>query len=317
MTGKISELTPITGAAVATDDQFEIRDTSAGTSGSKSITVAELRKGVFSKEVLSDSRSYYVRTDGSDSNDGLTNTAGGAWLTLQHAWIWICDHLNMNGCTATINIADGTYGPVDVYDRANHPDFDVLRFPEGSGGIEFSGNRVTPASVVIQATDSVGYCFELSKTSIDVTISGVTFDVNGQYGAVVLGGSIAFIGVLDFRVINAAGVDIFYTYGGSMSIRNCHEIVGSFRTFIYASYATTWMQWGQSLKQLVFTGSPVIGSAFIFADFGAAVQAYSMNHTGTITGKRYSFVTNSLFNSGGVTLPGTVSGTTATGGQVI
>jgi hypothetical protein len=44
MTGKISELTQLTGANVADDDDFEIRDTSAGTSGSKRIALLEARK---------------------------------------------------------------------------------------------------------------------------------------------------------------------------------------------------------------------------------------------------------------------------------
>jgi hypothetical protein len=43
MTGKISELTQLTGANVADDDDFEIRDTSAGTSGSKRIALLEAR----------------------------------------------------------------------------------------------------------------------------------------------------------------------------------------------------------------------------------------------------------------------------------
>jgi hypothetical protein len=44
MTGKISELTQLTGANVADDDDFEIRDTSAGTSGSKRIALLEAKK---------------------------------------------------------------------------------------------------------------------------------------------------------------------------------------------------------------------------------------------------------------------------------
>jgi hypothetical protein len=44
MTGKISELTQLTGANVADDDDFEIRDTSAGSAGSKRISLLEVRK---------------------------------------------------------------------------------------------------------------------------------------------------------------------------------------------------------------------------------------------------------------------------------
>jgi hypothetical protein len=45
---------------------------------------------------------YYIRTDGSNSNNGLSNTAGGAWLTLQKA-------ANTVVAGDTVNVADGTY----------------------------------------------------------------------------------------------------------------------------------------------------------------------------------------------------------------
>jgi len=45
---------------------------------------------------------YYIRTDGSDSNTGLANTSGGAWLTLQKA-------ANTLVAGDTVYVADGTY----------------------------------------------------------------------------------------------------------------------------------------------------------------------------------------------------------------
>lgn len=45
---------------------------------------------------------YYIRTDGSDSNTGTSNTAGGAWLTLQKA-------ANVMVGGDTVNVASGTY----------------------------------------------------------------------------------------------------------------------------------------------------------------------------------------------------------------
>src|SRR5690606_6562686 len=58
--------------------------------------------------MLTADRTYYVRTDGSDANSGLANTAGGAFLTIQKA-IQVAAGINNNGFTITIQLANGTY----------------------------------------------------------------------------------------------------------------------------------------------------------------------------------------------------------------
>ena len=80
---------------------------------------------------------YYVRTDGSDSNDGSANDAAHAWLTIQHA-------VDTVATGDTINVAAGTYtetgGPF-------YTDHYGLKFDVTQGGITLRGaNAGTPGT---------------------------------------------------------------------------------------------------------------------------------------------------------------------------
>src|SRR5262249_34509389 len=59
---------------------------------------------------LTGNTTYYVRTDGNDGNDGLTNTAGGAFLTVQAAFNKLMA-VDCNGYPVTIQAADGPIAP--------------------------------------------------------------------------------------------------------------------------------------------------------------------------------------------------------------
>ena len=90
------------------------------------------------RELLTANRTYYVRTDGSDSNNGLANTSGGAFLTIQKA-IDTAAALDLSIYNVTIQIADGTYTITSAI---------LGKSAVSAGEIWLVGNETTPAANV-------------------------------------------------------------------------------------------------------------------------------------------------------------------------
>ena len=70
--------------------------------------VTDIEAGGTGREILVANRTYYIRTDGSDSNNGLSNTSGGAWLTIAHANSVIAT-LDKNGYNVEVYMGAGTW----------------------------------------------------------------------------------------------------------------------------------------------------------------------------------------------------------------
>jgi hypothetical protein len=104
------------------------------------------------REVLTTDRTYYVRTDGSDSNNGLTNNSGGAFLTIQKA-IDVASSLDLSIYNVVIQIVDGTY----ILSNSV-----VLKKLIGSGKGIIQGNSTTPSNVIIEGLTKS--CFEIIGT---------------------------------------------------------------------------------------------------------------------------------------------------------
>lgn len=150
-------------------------------------TALNLKANITSvREILTANRTYFVRADGSNSNNGLANTSGGAFLTLQYAWDYICDKIDAAGFTIIIQLANGTYTGGLATNKA------VLG---GSWNTIKILGSATPSNVVISTTgaDCIGIGTLLSANS-HFTIGGVKFTTTTSGHAInVSGGSAAVV----------------------------------------------------------------------------------------------------------------------------
>lgn len=250
------------------------------------------------REQLTAGRTYYVRTDGSDSNNGLTNTSGGAFLTIQRA-VDVAASIDLGIFSCTIKVADGTYaGAV------------VLKAFVGAGQILIIGNETTPANVIITGGGSL-----ISGTDFGrYLIAGVTIASTGIRNILVSGR-----GQLQYRNIVSQGAAGLINHIAAISgaevqavgqiVLNGNSQVG----FRGESYGFINIR-GQTIT--FSSGTTFTARAFQGSDQGR-VDMISMTFNGTFTGKRYEATgLGAIFtnNAGENYIPGSIAGTTATGG---
>lgn len=255
------------------------------------------------REVLTAARTYYVRTDGNDSNTGLLDSSGGAKLTVQGAMDAIAQ-IDFNGYAVTVQVRDGTYsGNIIVPQTVGQALVSDLTIV---------GNTTTPSNVVLSASSSAvisaGVGAKITLTAFKMTNSGGDC-VNAQRG-----GLVALGDKLDYGATSGNhnsvdwGGQIFTSGVTDMTISGgAGRHLSAFNSGILSIYATT----------LTITGTPAF-TTFLVADMASAVDLYYNTITGSATGARYSVVLNSVVNTygaGATYLPGNSAGSTATGGQ--
>lgn len=141
-TGSDAGLRADLGSADAYDLVFGYEDL-LSTVSSLALTLANLPV----RERIVGIRDYYVRTNGSDSNNGLSNTPGGAFLTVQKAVDTAYNRLDLGGYNVVIHVADGVYtGPVKLAGSMSGG------FSKSAPPIRIVGNEAAPGSVVFQVT---------------------------------------------------------------------------------------------------------------------------------------------------------------------
>lgn len=292
-------------------DELPLVD-SAASNVLKKLTWANLKAAIASylvsagliREKLTVNRTYYVRTDGSDSNNGLANTSGGAFLTLQKA-IDTVAMLDLSIYNVTIQVGAGTYTSGLTVNGAW----------VGAGTVTLTGDTTTPANCIINVTGatavnvtgggrlSIGG-FKLSSTSSGNLLNATSGGMLTVTGAMEFGATTsAHIGTSQYGQVVISGVN--YTISAGALRHFSSGPLG----YINVVNAT-----------VTITGTPAFSSAFAFADRLGFVTNTGVTYSGLATGVRYVANSNAVVNSngGGANFfPGNSAGTTATGGQYL
>ncbi len=265
---------------------------------------------------LTSNTNFYVRPDGNDSNDGLSNNASGAFKTIQGALDNISSNYNLNVYSVTINVADGQYssfrlpkyntstGIINIVGASREgvvitgENIGAIRSVTNSGSyvlrnftVELICNNATTILVGVSAVAGceiqVYNCtINMTRTSDPTSVRMIAFSAPGGILHIRTGGIIISITGAQSNRTNA----ISATTLGLIHLYSSFEINGSYDVVAIAADLSTIRKAGDSTVVI----------------------------SGDATGRRYSASTNSIINTqnGGANFfPGTIAGTITTGGQ--
>lgn len=265
-----------------------------------------IRARYVTRKALAANRTYYVRTDGNDNNDGLANTAGGAFATLQKAWDTITK-LDLGGFTVTVQIGNGTYtAPLNI------------TVPQVGGIVQFLGDATTPANVLISATSAD--CVKVTTPlPAPVRFKGIKLQTTtiGSGIAISSPGAVVQIDKLNFGA--CAQFNLSVDAPGSMITL----IPGATGLEISGSCILPWRAvFGGKVDiqgiTVTLTGTPAFSFAFASATNCGSIAGGFNTFSGSATGPRYVVSLNGVISSaaGGASyFPGDSAGSAATGGQ--
>lgn len=260
------------------------------------------------RERLTAARTYYVRTDGNDSNTGLVDSADGAFLTPQAA-VNAYQRLDCNGYDVTIQVRDGTYtSGFTITGRI------------GAGRLFITGNVANPANVFLDLTSKNGINASGHPAVSGIYVSGFRIKtttgggcIKASNGSTIYYSAIVFDTCAGSHVESTAFATVYvngnYTITGSAAI--AHWLVQTFGLLGNAAGSVT----------ITLSGTPAFSWSFLLMiGQSIAVVTNQITFSGSGTGKRYEIVHNALANtysSASTYLPGNVAGTVATGGQYL
>ncbi|WP_176077508.1 hypothetical protein [Burkholderia dolosa] len=251
----------------------------------------------------------YVSSSGSDSNSGLTS--GTPFATLNRAYSVLQQNYDLNGFTATIQVANGAY---TAGLNAAGPIVGSL----GSASVIVQGNVATPANVTITVGTSQN-CFSASKGA-QYQVQGFTLSAGTAGQGIFVSDSLSWIDCFTGMVFGAmpSGAHL-NSGGGPIRMIASYSVTGGASVHALASNPSSLIQIANGTT-VTLSGTPAFSTAFVNAGYLGLVTASGVTFSGSATGARYSATANGVVNSGGAGanyFPGSTVGNTASGGQYL
>lgn len=273
--------------------------------GTKQIWIGmDAAMGSWIRERLTASRTYYVRTDGSDSNMGLVDSASGAFRTIQKA-VDTAASLDLGKYQVTVQVRDGTYT-------------DAVMLPKCQGDLTpvISGNVAAPSNVHVSVTGAHG--FQAGTNTF--ASNGIAWHVQGMKitapskSCLYADGVGSFISHSDM-VFGVANVHLAADHMGLILGKGACGIAGSAYAHAGTSRGgTVLFANGSSGKFLANVSITSFVSAFGGSTINAvALPPYTMGGF-TCTGKQYESTHGSIVIPGAGGFPGTAAGTVSRSG---
>lgn len=263
------------------------------------------------RELLSTNRVYYVRTDGNNSNDGLSDDAGHAWRDPQYAVDFVSEFLDTGRSTLTILLGTGTYGGV------------VLRQVPGDLCPILAGDAGNWNAVILSATNDYAVLIGNDRLANRMpapatwTIRNLKVTASGSGGrGVVATGSGTRLNVDSVNFGSCSAEHMVAEFGAVLSVTGPYTVSGGATRHLQSF---TGGQISFFFSSLTLTGSPNFSSAFARVAHGGVIVTNSAgSFSGSATGKRYEALLNGVIDTqgaGSTYFPGSSSGSVGSGGQ--
>jgi hypothetical protein len=262
-----------------------------GTLGTTALVFSEFSGASAGREMLTGNRTYYVRTDGSDSNTGLANTSGGAFLTIQKAIDVIAATLDLGPYNVTISVGAGTFTGANTLKRY-----------QGVGPVTIQGAGNT---TIVSVTSNSCFSgkgvplYQLKSMKLQTTTGGNA--ILATIGSQIEYEGIEFGACVDNHVFAASNSVVTQT-------GNC-TVTGGAACHLWADSGA---RINVATRTIALSGTPAFSTAFAQTTLGASLSAILASITGSATGSRFNSASGGVIttNGGGASFfPGSVAGT--------